>query len=268
MYEIYLDRLFFLNFSLDLLLLSAVKWTMGRTATRTRIIVSAALAAVGYCLLLLCTGSIRLKNLWGFVILSAGMTLGAFGYGNRKLFLDSMLVLYGYSCTLGGVLLLLRRRLPSIFGKHALTVSLLIALGLVLAGRMVCMHVSSRRSQKLYRVSIELNGECWELRGFFDTGNGLHDPIWGKPVCVLDASFSQVIQQKVMPQQLLVIPFRTVGTEQGFFYAARVEKLWIYGEEGSTCVPDALVAFSEREFSREEPFQILLHPEMKAERGS
>lgn len=267
-YGIYLDRLFFLNFGLDLLLLSAVKWTMGRTATRTRIIVSATLAAVGYCLLLLGTGSVRLKNLWGFLILSAGMTLGAFGYGNRKLFLDSILILYGYSCALGGVLWLLRRRVPALFGKHAMLVSLLVSLGLVLADRMVCIHSSRRRSRKLYRVSVELNGECWEMQGFFDSGNGLHDPIWGKPVNVLDASFSKQIQARVMPQQLLAIPFRTVGKEQGILYAARVEKLVIYGEEDSTCVSDALVAFSEREFSGEEPFQILLHPEMKAERGT
>ena len=172
MYEIYLDRLFFLNFSLDLLLLLAVKWTLGRTATRTRLLLSATAAATGYCLLLLYTGSIRLKNLWGFGILSVGMTLGAFGYGNPGLFLDSLLTLYGYSCALGGGLLLLRTRVPGFFDRYALPGSLLIALGFVLTGRGICRRMSRRRKQKVYPVTLELGGKRWEMTGFLDTGNG------------------------------------------------------------------------------------------------
>ena len=166
MYGVYLDRLFFLNFSLDLLLLLAVKWTLGRTATRARILLSAAFAAAAYCLLFLYAGSIRLKNLWGFGILSIGMTLGAFGYGNPRLFLDSLLTLYGYSCALGGGLLVLRKRIPAFFVSDALTVSLLAALGFVLTGRSICLHMCDRRKQKVYPVSVELNGERWEMTGF------------------------------------------------------------------------------------------------------
>lgn len=261
-YGVYLDRLFFLNFSLDLLLLLAVKWTLGRTATRARILLSAAFAAAAYCLLFLYAGSIRLKNLWGFGILSIGMTLGAFGYGNPRLFLDSLLTLYGYSCALGGGLLVLRKRIPAFFVSDALTVSLLAALGFVLTGRSICLHMCDRRKQKVYPVSVELNGERWEMTGFVDTGNGLRDPIRGKPVSVLDAGMSKNIRGKMQPQQLVVVPYRTVGTEQGFFYAAKVEKLWIHTEGERKCVTDALVAFSEREFEQKENFQILLHPEI------
>lgn len=261
-YEIYLDRLFFLNFSLDLLLLLAVKWTLGRTATRTRLLLSAAAAAAGYCLLLLYTGSIRLKNLWGFGILSVGMTLGAFGYGNPGLFLDSLLTLYGYSCALGGGLLLLRKRVPGFFDRYALPGSLLIALGFVLTGRGIARRMSQRRKQRVYPVTLELSGKRWEMAGFLDTGNGLRDPVLGKPVSVLNAALSREIQEKMQPQQLMVIPYRTVGTEQGIFYAARVEKLWVYTEGKTKCVTDALVAFSDRELDHSNRFQLLLHPEI------
>ena len=66
----------------------------------------------------------------------------------------------------------------------------------------------------------------------------------------------------MQPQQLMVIPYRTVGTEQGIFYAARVEKLWVYTEGGTKCVTDALVAFSDRELDHSNRFQLLLHPEI------
>lgn len=260
MYGIYVDYLFILNFSLDLLLLLAVKWTLGRTATRLRILLSAAFAGVGYCLLLLCTVSIRLKDLWGFGLLGALMILGAFGYGNGRLFLDSLLTLYGYSCVLGGLLLLLRRNIPGLFSQYALPGSLLAAVMVAVGVRKLCQHIRLRRQSGLYSVTLECNGETWELQGFLDTGNGLCDPVFHKPVNVLDARCSRLIQPKVQPEQLVLIPYHTVGNETGFFYGARVEKLLLHREEGEQCVKDALVAFSQREFQGEKQFQILLNP--------
>ena len=52
-YEIYIDSLFLLNFTMNLYLLMLVNAGLGRPATRLRLTGGAVLAGIGYCLMFL-----------------------------------------------------------------------------------------------------------------------------------------------------------------------------------------------------------------------
>ena len=264
-YTIYIDRLFFLTFYMNLLLLLSVDCILGGTATRRRILLSALVGTIGYCVLFFFP--IR-KYLWlvrsfGGLGIAASMVRICFGR-NRQLFGRGVYLLLVCTLTTGGLLVWLQRALPVFFRKYSVLVILSGASILYFAVRSFTLRYR-RNSKRIVSVRLVMQGRVYEAKGLFDTGNSLREPISGKPVCVLDRQLAQKIEETIPIQKIVMIPFHTVGKDEGVLYGARFDSLQV--EDGRcTAIPDAIVAFSHRNFAESEKFQILLHPELKTER--
>jgi len=263
-YTIYLDRLFVLNFSMNLLLLLPVKWILGCHASRFRICVAAAAGAAGYCVVLLFPRGAS-RGFWyalGCIIISAGMVVLCFGR-KKGSFLKALYLLYGLSMVTGGGLMLLQRLCPMLFDKNAMA-GILLGMAGVLAGVRQALLWSRKRKESVYEVQLTVDGQVLAFPGLFDTGNGLREPLGGKPVSVLDKEASGQIKGYIKPERFLVIPFRTVGREQGILYGARIERMRIAMGEESLVIDNPVVAFADRAFTAKGGFRILLHPDLRS----
>lgn len=263
-YTLYIDRLFFLNFMMNLYLLFLMKWSMGRTATRFRIWSGAVLGAFTYCILLVSGVLPDMIKVIGYVLLSLAMVQYTFRFEKLTGLLNSMVHLYGFSFLLGGGIYVLERKGKKLFGEEML----ILTGGFLVTALYFYIQQKKQKKEERNRFAVEIreNGIIWKGTGFFDTGNSLCDPVNGKPVCILTKQLREQIGKDIKPEHFKIIPYRTVD-EQGILYGMKVREFIVTGEEGSYSFSDVIVAFSNRDFSEKGDYQVILHPELKRKIG-
>lgn len=121
-----------------------------------------------------------------------------------------------------------------------------------------------------YEVLFQWNDTEVSVCGFVDTGNFLYDPISRLPVCILEEeafkryfhhSLEEFIE-KYETDKIRLIPYRSVGKEQGVMTAIYVSDLKIIEEKRRIEVPNAVIAVSKVSLSKWGQYEMLLHPDL------
>jgi len=248
---IYLDLVILLNFSVDFLLLLGTNRLCGHPPKPGRAAIAATLGGLygGACLL---PGLTFLGNIiWRFVFLAL-MSVIAFGISLNAL--RRGMVFTFLSMALGGIALGV--------GGGGFWGVILPACGLFILCRIgFSGNIGGR---KLMPVELECEGRIIRFTALQDTGNALKDPLTGKPVLVVAAEIAKELtglerEQLKNPVALVsdfpglrLIPYHTVGTDNGFLVARRFANVRIGKQRGS-----ALVAFAPMGLSRDGEYQAL-----------
>lgn len=242
---VYLDGVMGLNFLIDWLLLLGVNRLAGYPPGVGR---AAAAAAVG-------GGYAGLCLIPGFSFLASGLcrllclgiiSLAAFGICRSAVSRGMMFMLL--SMALGGLLLCTN---AGTFWEL-----LMGACGVALLCGLSFGHGTPGR--KLISVKLEHQGVNTAFYALHDTGNTLKDPLTGEPVLVAGPEIAsrllglkrEELQDPVLTlsskplKGLRLIPFRTVGVENGFLLGVRCDRVEMQGMRGRK-----LVAFSPEGFS-------------------
>lgn len=208
-------------------------------------------ALIGGVLRLVCFAS-DMRYLTGIlaqfgIFLLTGLT--AFGWGKRALGRCGIFLLLSFA--LSGL------TQPSVVLQP---LNLLVSSGLLLVFSLLNLHSGSAM---LIPVELTYGTNSIKLMALHDTGNGLRDPVTGKPVLVLGADAAQQLTG-LTPRQLRapvesigalpglrLIPYRAV-CGSGLLLALRVQNLKMGDWKGS-CV----VAFAPEVLSLEGKFQAL-----------
>lgn len=250
---VYLDVVMLLNFLVDLLLLLGTNRLLGFPNDFRRSMAAAGVGGVygGVCLL---PQMYFLGNLlWRCASLLLICAI-AFGVSISALRRCGMFVLL--SMALGGIALGL--------GDGGVG-SLLAA---VLGVGALCFVGFKHRPGSVSYVPVELSygGKSLRLTALCDTGNTLQDPVTGASVLVVDADVAYrltgltreqlqspvtAISMALLPG-LRLIPYRSVGQNNGLLLALRIENVKIGNWKGNS-----LVAFAQDMLSREGDYQAL-----------
>lgn len=148
--------------------------------------------------------------------------------------------------------------------------------------------LQKRLVQNLFRVPVKvLFGES-EVRveALIDTGNQLHDPLSHKPVMVMEYSalkslFPQEVQsafekggdpdlmlvldslsQTTWFTRFRVIPFTSLGRENGLLIGFRPDRVEVYNGGSLVCTRNVIVGVYHQELSPEGTYRALLHPDV------
>lgn len=235
----YLELVIGLNFLINLLLLAGASRIAGFPVIWRRAILAAALGAAyaGGCML---PGFRFLSNgFWRCV--SLGL-IGVVGYGVSKSALRRSMLFALLSLAMGGAALWVDA--GGIRGLLA-AVAVLLLCGFGFRG--------APGSKEYVPVVLNWCGRREELTALRDTGNMLRDPVTGQSVLIVDATAAWRLlgltrQQLQKPVEtvaagqfpgLRLIPYRTVGQNNGLLAALRMENVRIDKWQGS-----ALVAFA------------------------
>lgn len=297
---VYLDLLFALNAGMDLLLLALVGLAWRRRKRRTRLILAALFGGVWACLV---TVNSQLSRPWfapwfgtllTWTAVSFLMVKVAFGSRGIRVFQEQM-TLFAMTFVVGGAVdavyyhsslgTFVRNRVFHYESQSVSAVTLLAGVALGAAGISLGLRAwrSHLRAPDLRRVKLCFRGKTLELCALYDTGNRLKDPVFGRPVHVLEleaagallsaeecrflAHFSETAECQAAFPMVHAIPYCSVGQDNGLMPAIFLDEMWLEGEE-LLRLERPLIGFSFHPLNQERQYQMILHPAALTEQNS
>lgn len=260
---LYIDSIFLINFVMDLFLLKLTARTLKKTATFLRLLGGSLLGAVGYCLVIVLPQVPYLfKVVFGMLPVTVGMLkISCRVKGVRELICGAG-YLFTYSFLLGGFMLFLRSRIPLLKEKE-LSVWLLLLTGYI--GFRFCLFgINKYRQTKrnlFCRVRLKGDKEILTVWGLIDTGNGLTEPLSGKPAAILEEEVWQEMKWAKKAEKFKVIPYHSIGKEHGILEGYEVESLQIEYEEEKRELTEVLVAVYKGKLSVKGEYRMILPPQ-------
>lgn len=275
---VYIDVLFLLNLVVDYLLLLASARITGEMISRPRLALGALLGAA-YAAILFLPGCAWLAHPLCKLCIAVLMVL--VGFGGRKRLLRLLLVFFGASAALGGVILALQ-----LLGTGGLTLENGVLytgfnVRLLLVTTILCYAVLSLvfgraarhggKRQDLCSARLTLGEKTLDLTALIDTGNTLTDPTNNRPVMVAEAralgtllpeeldpadpvGSMERLEDETLRRRLRLLPYRAVGVEYGMLLAVRMDRVVL----GKRELEGLLVALSPTPVSDGGAYQALM----------
>lgn len=301
--QVYVDVMLGVNFIMDFFIIWAVG-RMANARFRFLRLVLGALLGASYSLVIFFPESIILNSLLAKFLCSVGMILLAFAPLSLKALFRSLVYLYLISFAMGGAVIaaiylsdgspgylqVINGAAVYFGGFHygwlsvGLGVALLVGLGGYYFLRKNWLHHAL-----VNNLSIEFPGKKVHLQALLDTGNQLCDPLNKKPVIVVEVG----ILKDLLPANLLeavtsneeinlpvlsgcieeewasrlrLIPFNSVGRAHGMMLGLRPDGVEIRGKNTAIRCKDVVIGLVNRNLSKEDKYQALLHPQLFVER--
>jgi stage II sporulation protein GA (sporulation sigma-E factor processing peptidase) len=114
--------------------------------------------------------------------------------------------------------------------------------------------------ERIFGVVLRLNGYELKTKGLLDTGNKLREKTSGKQVTVVE---KEVLKQfaDVHIDKIYIIPYRSIGKENGVIYGIRVDELVITHEKFEKVTSDAIIGIYDGKLSGNNRYNAILHSE-------
>lgn len=276
-YEVYLDAVFLTNFIMDFILLRLLTRIFRYESSWLRLILGAAIGAVGSCLILLIPtdsflpAAILLHSVSAFFMVKVGCRVRT-----KSMLAQAVTALYFTAFLCGGfweVLSAKSRVTPKTFLLFAAVTYM------VLDCAALVRDYWKMRTGNLYKVHISYQGKVLFVKGFYDTGNQLMDLGSKKPVSVVSWSLLEQLlpenvcsslqtYQKDMGEQDKgewrklkphFLTFQSVGNPSGLAIAVTLDEMCIHGEHRMIWVHRPVVAIPQEEFLVKKDYQIILN---------
>lgn len=228
--KIYLDLVFFINFSYDFLILMTVDITLKRHTKIRRLLLGALLGGLSLGLLFL-----QLNQTLLFIIkniVSIIMVLTTFGFHDFKSFLSNTFYLYMVSITLGGFLYFLDIQfsykndgLFFYFDGFSINYLLLIIIAPIILFLYIKEHKKMTTTYNLnYEVKIIFKDESTlDLKAFLDSGNRLRDPITKKYIILVEKNF---LEKYIHNKDPIYVPYKALN-KRGLVKCFSIDRILI-----------------------------------------
>lgn len=211
-YEIYVDRVWLINFILNYDILTIVNACTFETATKRRRLFSSGVGATfGMLSFLIAPGSITLNVLFA-VASMAGMLIVCFKITEAAGFGQLAVKCAFCAFALGGGVLFLSRVLTLCHIPLAPTWLVIVPGGITTMAEILFLKEESKRGSDC-TVLLRKNGKEVTAGGIIDSGNSLTDPYTGRPVSVVSPDIYAVLSEE--GEAFRLIPFRSVGETHG-----------------------------------------------------
>lgn len=250
-YEIYIDIYFIENLMLDMLVLLSVSLLLGKRPALLRLLASSALGGAG-AVLILCMG---IGYGFGYILsvlaLNAAMCLILFA--DIEQVFAQVAYLHGLSfiyTKLGDCVEALGITRFARLSASALLVALVL---------LVCRYKRKLEKKRLYEVRIVENGKEFDFKALCDTGNLLADPYTGKPVSIVEENADALAWLHGKPHKYKLIPFKSIGEENGMLEGTEVDELIISTGSGQKVERGAVIALYKGRLSGDGSFQMILN---------
>lgn len=282
-YVIYIDILFLINFTMNCFVLLLVKKVLKQTTTWLRLLAASITGAAWVCFV----SVFRINNQFVEFILSnimigLLMLMIAFRIKIKNIHnvIRNLTVLYISTFLLGGIFnsiyyhtnigYYLNKIIRGEYERKS-DIGLFLLMGIAaffIAMKMIYITDQKKKlEQNLFAVQIELNGNIIKTIGLLDTGNSLYEPIGRKPVSIIEYDLIKDYMGNDGKPNLRVIPFKSIGKEQGIMYGITVNQLIIDKNVIDTdkeilLVDNAVLGFYDRNFSKKNGYHMILHPDL------
>lgn len=266
-YKLYIDSLIWINFWMNLYLLSLTNISALRTATPQRICLGAVLGTLGFLIPIMLIPQTLVGVGTGIAVGVMGMLMFTFRVRRWKAFVRLLERLLFYSFCMGGCLIFLGNMAP--VWKEILSSSLgLPAVSGVLFGALYRIGGANCDKNCICDVKMKAGDRTMEVTALIDSGNSLVEPISGKPVSVIDRRVFESLWEE-SPPGFRVIPYHSVGRNRGIMPGYLLEQLEIDYEGILFKFQNVYVAVSKEDISSEckdKSIKIIINPKLFQEK--
>ena len=266
-YQIYIESFFLINLVFLYSIWNITAAVLSCSVTQKRLLMVSVLGAFVVCLFLFLPMVMWSRLVFGSL---ASMFLGiGFLFPKRKRYSVVVMVICITSVLLGGSLSLLQKwnwmKEASLFKISAL--SLLFSIG----SKFIVEKFFFARQKLLYPVTLIDEDMEIHMTALLDTGNGLIEPISKKPVCLVGKNVFEENRAKeggrkeFQPQKFRVIPYHSVGKENGILSGYEMDRLIIDTDERKVIIEKPMIGISDVPVSGNDSYQMILQPELLRE---
>lgn len=242
---------------MDYLALAGVNCFLKRRKKLRRLFVVSMLASISSLLLHIYILNTGVRTILLHFGLNTGMTMVAFGWKDKRFFLENWLFIYLAILFLGGIMEWeVSLGIPASFFWAKAVVA-----AIVLTGVTIYFMQKKDFMERILKVDVIHHGKTWELSGYWDSGNLLRDPYNGKPVNILQAKLAGQIFSGPGDYRRL-IPYCSLGNANGLLSVYNAEKMYIY--QGGKCllIEPAIFGVAEEGLLEGKEYDVILQASM------
>jgi len=242
--KIYLDLVFFINFTFDFLLLLTVNIILKRNIKLIRILFGSLIGALSIFLLFIKLNSFTLF-LFKLVI-SIFMIKTTFGIKDKEYFFKNTLYLYFVSIILGGFMYFLNmqfsyKNIGIVFFYNGFSINLVLLF--IISPIILYFYIKQVKELKIqnsyhYLVEFTYGRRKYKYNAYLDTGNKLYDPYTHKPIIIL-------YDKRININNPIYIPYSTVESS-GILKAFKINKIIV---DGKVMNKKVIIALSNKPFN-------------------
>jgi len=299
--EIYLDIVILENIVINyLILLVTSRFSKNRTSS-LRLFLGSVAGTAYLVLMILLPDTQVYATLFSKFLLSVAMVAMAFNFRKISAFMKTLALFYATTFIFAGAAFALmffskdwgivRNGLlitPLTFIDAKLTELLLAVAVALIIFRVVWDTVQSKfvKEKLLVDISIAVENKSIELSALVDTGNSLHDPLTNLPVVVVEFSairdllpddiksiferncendldsVTATISSSDWFSRFRLIPFKSLGRENGMMIGFRPDYIEIGADDGKKDIRDVIVGIYNRTLSANDQYRALMNPEL------
>lgn len=299
--EIYLDIVVLENIVINYLILLVTAKFSKNKADSLRLLLGAILGTAYLVLMILLPEMKVYTTVISKLLLSIAMVALAFNFMRLTVFLKTLAMFYAATFLFAGAgfaLMFFNREWgimrngvfmtsPPFLNTKWSELLLAFAVAFIIL-RVVWSAIQNKflREKMMVRLIISFDKKAIELYALVDTGNSLHDPLTNMPVVVveftaikdllpedikcifekdLDDDLNRIttaISCSAWFSRFRLIPFTSLGKENGMLIGFRPDFIEIGNEEEKRGVQDVIVGIYNRALSKNEQYKALLNPEL------
>lgn len=292
---IYLDIVIIENLIMNYIILYATSIIAKKRAKHIRIFISSIIGTI-YVIVLYVTKLPIYSNIISKLLLSIIMIYIMFKPENIKTLVNNLLLFYLTSFVFGGAstALIYLIKPEEILMKNGIflgTYTLkIVFLGGVVGLFLIVVTINIIRSKiskkdMFYNIKIKIGEKTVEAKAMVDTGNLLKEPITNIPVIIVEHTLLyETIEKEILNNleeilsgnfekipdeiknkylsKLKVIPFKSLGKENGMLLGIKVDKVIIENEENRKVIDKAIIGIYNKSLTRRGEYRALLGIDM------
>lgn len=256
---------------MDLIILMLVNKVMKFAATNWKLLLSATFGACWSVAAVMIPDAYKLiVNICTYILIGPIMIRICAG-NNIKCVLKGTMVLMAIAVFAGGLMhFFYYNTYAGYFVKSILLEDKMLVGFTIISVILVCLTIrwifrGKRQSSVLRKVRCVIGNEDVEFQALIDTGNSLADSVTGKPVTVVEKEVMRSILNNIDDYTKVkyhLIPFRTVGCEDGMIEVITVDIMYIYEEKETVSLHNVLIGLSENSLSCQGMYRALINPQL------
>lgn len=242
---------------MDYIALAGVNCFLKRRKKLRRLLFVSLIASVGSLLIHIYILEVGFRTILLHFGLNTVMNGLAFGWKDKKRFLENWLFIYLTVLFLGGIM----EWENSLGSPIKFFWAKVIIAGVLLTGMSIYFMQKKDFMKRVFKVDVMHHGKTWELSGYWDSGNLLLDPYNGKPVNILQAKLAEQIFSE-SSDYMRLIPYCSLGNTNGLLSVYNAEKMYIYQGKESFLVEPAVFGIAENGLLEGKEYDVILQASM------
>lgn len=301
---IYVDYVFLINFFMDTFILFGTSVIVKKRVNKFITIIGGLTGSMLYCLLMFYPKLKPFYNTFTSMIVISIPILFVFSPKSIKEFLKIFAILNILAFCMGGICTALfyysnagnyiGELLTYSFNDFSIKLLLFSCIGAYITIKIIRFTINNKmiKKQHIVELTIYNNDKNIKINALIDTGNTLKEPITNKDAIVVEFSAIkeflpdeikllfyeknendilkiyetlEILEDYNFKKNFMLIPFKSVGNENGNLISIKVDKVLIYDNNKKYLIDDVYIAIINFNLTQNDDFKALINPSIFGE---